>query len=76
MRRCGRPQPATYNYQGKDYPLYDVPTDDGGTRRLALVQAYREDSDMVDPAHPEQGVFNVKGRWRTWQAVYQFCSQP
>ena len=62
---------ATYNYQGKDYPLYNVPTE-GGTRQLALVNPYREDSDMVDPAHPEQGVFNVKGRWRTWQAVYQF----
>ncbi len=61
----------TYNYQGKDLPLYNVPTDTG-TRQLALVQGYREDSDMVDPAHPDQGVFNVKGRWRTWQAVYQF----
>ena len=28
---------------------------------------------MVDPAHPEQGVFNVKGRWRTWQPIYQFA---
>jgi multiple sugar transport system permease protein len=64
---------ATYNYQGKDYPLYDVPLDTGGTRRLALVNGYREDSDVVDPAAPDQGVFNVKGRWRTWQAVYQFA---
>jgi len=63
---------ATYNYQGKDYPLYNVPTDTGA-RQLALVSPYREDSDMVDPAHPERGIFNVKGRWRTWQAVYQFA---
>jgi multiple sugar transport system permease protein len=62
----------TYTYQGKAYPLYDVPTETG-TRRLALVNPYREDSDMVDPAHPEQGVFNVQGRWRTWPAVYQFA---
>ncbi len=33
---------------------------------------YRENSDMVDPANPEQGVFNVKGRWRTWTAGLQF----
>src|SRR5512135_3479330 len=76
MTAQGAPQyPAvatTYNYQGKDYPLYDVPTDTG-VRRLALVQGYREDSDVVDPAHPEQGVFNVKGRWRVWPAVYQFA---
>jgi multiple sugar transport system permease protein len=65
-------EPSTYNYQGKDYPLYEVPIDTG-TRRLALVQGYREDSDMVDPAHPEQGVFNVKGRWRVWQPVYQLA---
>ncbi len=61
--------PSTYNYQGKDYPLYNVP----GRGQLALVKPYREDSDMVDPAHPEQGVFNVKGRWRTWPAVYHFA---
>jgi multiple sugar transport system permease protein len=62
---------TTYNYQGEDLPLYDVPTDTG-TRRLALVKGYREDSDVIDPANPEQGVFNVKGRWRTWPAVYTF----
>ena len=65
-------QAATYNFQGTDYPLYDVPTEQG-LKRLALVKPFREDSDMVDPAHPEQGAFNVKGRWRTWTAVYSFA---
>ncbi len=64
--------PSTYNYEGEDYPLYNVPTEDGSTRRLALVRPFRENSDMVDPAHPEEGVFNVKGRWRTWEAIYKF----
>ncbi|MBK8419656.1 carbohydrate ABC transporter permease [Candidatus Villigracilis saccharophilus] len=64
--------PSTYNYEGEDYPLYNVPTEDGSTRRLALVRPFRENSDMVDPAHPEEGVFNVKGRWRTWDAIYKF----
>jgi multiple sugar transport system permease protein len=63
--------PSTFNFEGQDYPLYNVPTDTG-TRTLALVHGYRENSDLVDPAHPEQGVFNVKGRWRTWEAVYSF----
>ncbi|NJC98718.1 MAG: carbohydrate ABC transporter permease [Anaerolineae bacterium] len=63
--------PSTYNYEGTDYPLYDIPTEDG-VRRLALVGPHREDSDVVDPDHPEQGVFNIKGRWRTWDAVYRF----
>jgi multiple sugar transport system permease protein len=64
-------QAATYSYQGTGYPLYDASTDQG-VKRLALVNPFREDSDMVDPAHPEQGVFNVKGRWRTWDPVYAF----
>ena len=62
---------STYNYQGKDYPLYDVPTAEG-IKRLALVKPFREDSDMVDPAHPENGIFNVKGRWRVWTPIYTF----
>src|SRR5919199_5382109 len=62
---------ATYSYQGSDYPLYEVPTEQG-VKVLALVKPFREDSDMVDPAHPELGVFNVKGRWRTWNPVYEF----
>jgi multiple sugar transport system permease protein len=64
-------KPATYRYEGKDLPLYDVPTDQG-MRRLALVNPYREDSDMLDPAHPELGIFNVVGRWRVWTPVYSF----
>ncbi|MBK7456574.1 MAG: carbohydrate ABC transporter permease [Anaerolineales bacterium] len=64
--------PSTYNYEGEDYPLYNVPNEDGSTRRLALVHPFRENSDMVDPAKPEEGVFNVKGRWRTWDAIYKF----
>lgn len=62
---------ATFSYEGKEYPLYDVPTDQG-IKRLALVKPFREDSDMMDPNHPEQGVFNVKGRWRTWEPIYTF----
>ena len=62
---------AMLKYDGKDYPLYDVPTDDG-VKRLVLIQGYREDSDVYDPAHPEKGVFNVVGRWRTWDPIYEF----
>jgi multiple sugar transport system permease protein len=67
--------PATYTYEGQEYPLYEVPTEDGGTRRLAIVNPYRETSDVVDPAHPELGVFNIQGRWRTWEAVYGFSAE-
>jgi multiple sugar transport system permease protein len=66
---------ATFTYEGAEYPLYDVPAEDGSTRRLAIVNPFRETSDVVDPAHPEQGVFNVQGRWRTWKAIYSFDPQ-
>jgi multiple sugar transport system permease protein len=64
-------QPSTYTYQGKALPLYNVPTADG-TKQWALVHGYREDSDFIDPAHPENGVFNWKGRYRTLDPVYVF----
>jgi len=61
---------VTYNYQGKDLPLYNVPLSDG-TKQLALVKGFREDSDFVDPQHPEKGVLNWKGRYRTLDPVYE-----
>ena len=63
---------TTYNYQGKDLPLYNVPTSDG-TKQFALVHGYREDSDFVDPQHPELGVFNWQGRYRVLDPVYHFA---
>lgn len=62
---------SLFKYEGKDYPLYDVPTTDGVTR-LVLIQGYREESDVFDPAYPEKGVFTISGRWRTWNPVYEF----
>lgn len=62
---------ATYNYQGVDYPLYEVPME-GGVRRLALVGPHRESSEVVDPENPEKGVYTLEGRWRTWKAIYRF----
>ena len=64
-------KPAMFKYEGKEYPLYDVPTEEG-VKRLVLIQGYREDSDVYDPARPEKGVFNVVGRWRTWEPIYEF----
>jgi len=60
-----------YNYEGKDYPLYYVPTDQG-LKQWALIKPHREDSDFVDPARPEQGLINWKGRYRVLDPVYYF----
>jgi multiple sugar transport system permease protein len=63
---------VAYTYQGEALPLYNVPTAEG-TRQWALVKGYREDADFVDPAHPEAGVFNWIGRYRTLTPVYRFA---
>ncbi|MHB8627616.1 MAG: carbohydrate ABC transporter permease [Aggregatilineales bacterium] len=74
---------VTYTYQGPDLtqynvvsgqalPLYNVPTSDG-MKQYALVKGYREDSEFIDPAHPEKGVFDWIGRYRTLDPVYQFA---
>ncbi|HRN49914.1 MAG TPA: carbohydrate ABC transporter permease [Anaerolineales bacterium] len=61
--------PVNYSYEGKEYPLLQVPTEDG-VRELALVKPGREQSEYVDPQNPEAGLFTVEGRWRTFDPVY------
>jgi multiple sugar transport system permease protein len=63
--------PVTYSYQGKDYPLYKVPTAQG-VKELALVEKYRDESNFIDPAQPGAGLINWKGAWRTLEPVYRF----
>lgn len=63
--------PATYNYQSKDYNLYEVPLPDG-TRTMALVKAGRESSEFVDPLNPDAGLVTWTGRWRTLAPKYEF----
>ncbi len=55
---------ATYEYEGREYEVYEVPLEDG-TRELALVRKGRESSEFVDPANPEAGLIEWEGRWRT-----------
>lgn len=62
---------TTFVYEGKEYPLYQVPTDEG-VKEWALFRKGREDSDFIDPANLEAGPINWVGRWRTLQPVYHF----
>ncbi len=62
---------ATYTYQGKEYPLYQVPTE-SGVREWALIIKRREESSFIDPANPEAGLIVWKGRWRTLDQVWKF----
>lgn len=65
-------EPQNYNYQGQDYPIYTVPTDDGATHAWALVKKGRASSQFVDPANPDAGLIDWPGNWRGLSQVSVF----
>ena len=62
----------TYDFNGKTYELYKVPTPDGVIHNWALVNPSRLSSQFIDPAHPEAGLITWQGSWRALQGVYRF----
>ncbi len=62
--------PLTINYEGEDYPVYEVPTDEG-VRQLALIKATRRSSEFVDPNNLEAGIIEWEGNWRQLTAVQE-----
>jgi multiple sugar transport system permease protein len=63
---------VTFTYQGKYYPLFDVPMPEGGTQRLALVDRSRYSCEFLDPQNPQAGSFQWKGDQSTLRGVYRF----
>jgi multiple sugar transport system permease protein len=62
---------VTYEYEGEEYPVYHVPTEEGD-QRWALVVRQREESLFIDPETPELGLIEWQGRWRTLEPVWRF----
>lgn len=60
--------PLTYNYEGKEYPVYKVPTEEG-IKELALVKPTRKTSQFIDPDNPEAGLIEWEGNWRVLEGV-------
>jgi len=58
-------------YQGEQYQLYNVPMDDG-TKIMALVNPGPASSQLLDLSHPENGLVEWQGDWRTLTGVYEF----
>jgi multiple sugar transport system permease protein len=56
-------QPATFNYQGQELDVYNVPTETG-IRTLAIFKKGRQASTFIDPANPQAGEIQWKGSWR------------
>jgi multiple sugar transport system permease protein len=65
--------PETFEWEGAEYPVYDVPGEDGTMHAWALVEPHREDSLFIDPANPEAGPIEWEGRWRTLEQHWGFA---
>jgi multiple sugar transport system permease protein len=63
--------PETFEFQGQEYPVYQVPTADG-LQSWALIQGHREDAVFVDPANVDAGQITWEGRWRTLDQSWRF----
>ena len=60
-----------YEYESREYQIYHVPMADG-SQPMALIKPGREISLLIDPQHPENGLVEWKGSWRTLTSVYEF----
>lgn len=58
-----------YEYEGKEVLVYEVPTEDGVQQWALAVKGLRA-SQFIDPAHPERGLIDWTGSWRTLKPVF------
>jgi len=66
---------AQFEYEGKSYPMYLVPMEDGRVRDLALVAPGRQESQFIDPEDTEAGLITWQGSWRTLDRDWEFDPQ-
>ena len=59
----------TYDYQGQELELYEVPTDQG-TQELAALQKGRTETIFINPENPDGGEILWEGNWRTLEPVF------
>ena len=64
--------PDTYEYEGREYNVYDVPLPDGSVETWALIEPHREDAVFIDPDDPAAGPIEWEGRWRTLKQHWTF----
>lgn len=60
-----------YSYQGVDYPVMAVPTEDG-IKEWAIIKKRRTYADFIDPQNPQAGVIHWIGNWYGLKKVYHF----
>ena len=66
--------PATnpqYSYNGQDYPIMVVPTQDG-IHEWAMITPRRTYADFIDPQDPGRGLIHWIGNWYGLKKAYHF----
>src|SRR5687767_6510606 len=59
-----------FEYEGETYQIYEVPTDEG-IKQWAMINPGLESTEFVDPRHPEVGLIEWQGDWRSLTGVYE-----
>ncbi len=60
-----------YNYQGREYQIYNVPTDHG-IQQLALIEPGSISSLFINPQDAQAEPIEWKGDWQSLTGVYEF----
>jgi multiple sugar transport system permease protein len=59
-----------FEYEGETYQIYEVPTDEG-VKQWAMINPGLESTEFIDPRHPEIGLIEWQGDWRSLTGVYE-----
>lgn len=62
-------KPTTFSFEGKEYDMYQVPTEDG-MQEWALYKPGRQESQFIDPNNLEAGPITWQGSWRSLDRVW------
>jgi multiple sugar transport system permease protein len=65
--------PGTFEWEGTEYDVYQVPMPDGTIRDLALVTKGRPESEFIDPADVDAGLVTWQGSWRALSQSWEFA---
>lgn len=66
--------PLTFTYEGEDYPIYSVPTEDG-VQQWAMITPRRGTSVFIDINNPNAGPIEWEGNWRLLNPVTELDVQ-
>ncbi len=64
--------PRTFSFEGEEYEIYKVPTEDG-LRELGLFKKGRQESQFIAPADPGAEPITWQGSWRTLDRAWEWA---